>query len=441
MKTFITCLLVVFTAQFSSAQVTQIEFSDVKFNNIGYHNFFKADDRHVYLLGSKSVLEISDSIKEHKLSSSIGYLITNESNTKLGQVFDSTSFKLYRLDRSYPSSFKTEITLSCIDLKNTLASKKYEFKTADKKLDSSNFHLFVNNGVLNLYVATNDYLSVYELNNELQDFKLLSSEKLINKKVIFQTDPFNNFYRMDIVKLENKGAYELALFNFNESENQFLSYGFLPIEIDDEIIDKITNQLIFTPILSVNPLNKNSCVLSFSFLTEKANDNSAVANRYRKHHIYECNFKEESYNKHVINQQKLASITQPGLDIIFQKDDIKYLEKGTIELDYNPYSVSGKNNQSHYYRMEYLLGENNQFESKLHEYHVDILPWLDDRIDHEDNSILNEPQKYSKILFDLLEHSSVYTGENEITSYLFAIGNQKNGYFGYYFVFKTQLEN
>jgi hypothetical protein len=91
--------------------------------------------------------------------------------------------------------------------------------------------------------------------------------------------------------------------------------------------------------------------------------------------------------------------------------------------------------------MEYLLGENNQFETKLHDYHIDILPWLDDRIDQEENSILTEPQKYSKILFDLEQHSSIYTGKNEITTFWFAIGYQKNGYFGYYFVFKTQLEN
>lgn len=441
MKTFITFLLVVFTTQFSSAQVTQIEFSDVKFKNISFHNFFKADDKHVYLLGSKSVIEISDSLKEHKLSTSIGYLITNETNTKLGQAFDSTSFKLYRLDRSYPSSFKTETTLSCIDLKNTLASKKYEFKADDKKLDSSNFHLFVNNGVLNLYVATNDYMSVYELNNELQDFKLLSSEKLMNKKVIFQTDPFNNFYRMDIVRLENKNTYEIELFQFKESENQFLSIGILPVEIESSIIDNKTNQLIYTPILSVDPLNKNSCVLSFSFLTEKAKDNSTVANRYREHHIYECNFEDENSNKYIINQQKLASISQPGLDIIFQKDKIKYLEKGMIELDYNPYSVSEKNNQSYYYRMEYLLGENNQFETLLHDYHIDILPWLDDRIDHEESSILTRPRKYSKILFDLEQHASIYTGDNEITTYWFAIGYQKDGYIGYYFVYKTKLEN
>jgi hypothetical protein len=184
MKTFITCLLVVFTAQFSSAQVTKIEFSNLKAKKINYSNYFIADEKHAYLIGLKRIVEISDSTRELKINPKVKGVEYYDGNLylRLSRVFDSTTFKLYTLEFTNGFIGSNVVKLTCLDLKNPMNSSQILYSNNVKDILKCRFYLTMDEGKIKLFHWSEKSITPSEVDANFTGFTLLSTEEITTKK-------------------------------------------------------------------------------------------------------------------------------------------------------------------------------------------------------------------------------------------------------------------
>lgn len=447
MKTFITCLIVVFTAQFSSAQVTKYEYPTITNLNFGLNEMLFADENHIYLIGKKEIIEFSDSIQERKINPSINNiaLYPESSHLRLCQTFDTVNFKLYKLEISVASVTGSTVKLTCLDLKNPLNSKQFLFGSHLKHLGEYIFYISLNKGKINLLQISSESIQKYEVDSEFTSIKLVSTEKYQQRKIYLFNDLFNNLYMAEIVK--NNNNFDFSISKYSHENEYFEALGTESINLENDLLNE-DKDLEFRPSFYINHLNNDQVVISFSKSTEKAKDNSAVANMYREHYIYECDLADESYILKKVSDKSIAGLNS-SLEVIFQKDKVVYLEKDVIMYDPNPNSISEKNSGVYYYRMEYLFDEDQKMETKLHIDRSDMVLWLDGHYEEDECKSIELPSKnYTPQVVNKLS-KSFYSAPNELTTYTFRIsikktnlgGYGKSTYCGFFYVFKTQLEN
>lgn len=327
-----------FTAQFSSAQVTKYEYPSFTMKSPGFREIFVADKNHIYLLGKKDIIEFSDSIQQHRLNPSVKNIVVYPGSTyiKLSQTFDSVNFRLYKLEVPTSSVTGSTVKLTCLDLKNPLNSKQILFGSHIKGLDKFSFYLYLNKDKINLLQISSESIQKHEVDSEFKSIKLVSTEKFDKKKYYLFKDLFNHLYLAEMAK--NNKNYDFSISKFSHENEIFEALGTESINLEDDLLNE-DKDLEFEPRFDINHLNNNQLVISFSKSTDKAKDKSAVANRYREHYIYECNLADESFIFKKVSDKSVAGLT-PSLEVIFKKDKVVYLEKGVILYDPNPNSVS-----------------------------------------------------------------------------------------------------
>ncbi len=440
MKTFITCLLVVFTAQFSSAQVTKIEFSNLKAKKINYSNYFIADEKHAYLIGLKRIVEISDSTRELKINPKVKGVEYYDGNLylRLSRVFDSTTFKLYTLEFTNGFIGSNVVKLTCLDLKNPMNSSQILYSNNVKDILKCRFYLTMDEGKIKLFHWSEKSITLSEVDANFTGFTLLSTEEITTKKVYLFNDDLNNLYRAE---MEKRGDQcDFTFYRFSNDDGSFEHIGSELIAIKPQLFSK-SNEFKTSPKFFINHLNNQQLVISFSDLLESTNDNSTLGNRYREHYIYECDLETSSYIEKIVSEKSILSHFVPDLEVIFQNDKVVYLEKSVIQSNYSQTSISDKIGPITYYRMEYWFNDELKYEIKLHPYRIDMLPWLDENLNAEIISSIELPNRKIKQNATKLFESSVYVSSTELLSYRLAIGTKINVHFGYFYVFKTQLEN
>lgn len=440
MKTFITFLLVVFTTQFSSAQVTQIEFSNLKAKKLNYSNYFIADEQHAYLIGRKRIVEISDSTRELKINPKVKGVEYDDLNSyhRLSRVFDTTTFKLYTLEETTAFPGSSVVKLTCLDLKNPMNSSQILYSNNLKDILKCRFYLTINEGKIKLFHWSETSITLSEVDAGFTGFTLLSTEQITTKKVYLFNDALNNLYRAEMEKPGKECVFTFYL--FNNYEGMFEQIGMETIEIKPQLFSK-KNEFKKDPKFFINHLNNQQVVITFSDLLESAEDYSTLGNRYREHYIYECDLEASSYLEKIVSEKSILSHFVPDLEVIFQNEKVVYLEKSIIQSNYFPTSISDRIGPITYHRMEYWFNDELKYEIKLHPYHIDMVPWLDENLNVEIISSIELPNRKIKQNATKLFESSVYVSNNELLSYRFAIGKKINVHFGYFYVFKTKLEN
>jgi hypothetical protein len=241
--------------------------------------------------------------------------------------------------------------------------------------------------------------------------------------------------------MEKRGDQcDFTFYRFSNDDGSFEHIGSELIAIKPQLFSK-SNEFKTSPKFFINHLNNQQLVISFSDLLESTNDNSTLGNRYREHYIYECDLETSSYIEKIVSEKSILSHFVPDLEVIFQNDKVVYLEKSVIQSNYSQTSISDKIGPITYYRMEYWFNDELKYEIKLHPYRIDMLPWLDENLNAEIISSIELPNRKIKQNATKLFESSVYVSSTELLSYRLAIGTKINVHFGYFYVFKTQLEN
>lgn len=440
MKSLLLCLVVLFFSYQAIGQVSKIEFSNLKAKKLNYSNFFIADEKHAYLIGLKRIVEISDSTRELKINPKVKGVEYIDENLyqRLSRVFDSTHFKLYTLEETmaYPGS--SIVKLTCLDLKNPMNSSQILYSNNLKDIFKCRFFLSLNEGKITLFHWSEKSIKVSEVDAGFTGFNLLSTEEIATKNVYLFNDEMNAIYRAEMEKSDD--LFQFTFYKYEKNTNLFERIGTETITLQPKLFTK-KNEFITQPNFAINHLNNQQLVISFSGLLERLEYNGTLGNRFREHYIYECDLEAETYLEKIVSEKSVLSHFVPDLEVIFQNSKIVYLEKSVIQNDYKLQPLTDKSDQISYYRMEYWFDDELNYEIKLHPYRMDMLPWLDDNLNDELCAQIDLPKRKIKQNATKLHESSLYVSSTELVSYRFAIGTNHNVHFGYFYVFKTPLED
>jgi len=180
--------------------------------------------------------------------------------------------------------------------------------------------------------------------------------------------------------MEKRGDQcDFTFYRFSNDDGSFEHIGSESIEIKPQLFSK-SNEFKTQPKFFINHLNNQQLVISFLYLLESSHDNSKLGNRYREHYIYRCDLWTFSYIEKIVCEKSILSHFVPDLEVIFQNENVVYLEKSIIQSNYSPTSISDKIGPITYYRMEYWFNDELKYEIKLHPYRLDMVPWLDENL-------------------------------------------------------------
>lgn len=428
MKKITIILLALFFKAFAFSQETKIEFNNlnIKTNDLIDHKVVFVDENNSVLITKKKIVKISNEVSVLDVNP----VIYNKTifGTEVENALDTTNLKYYTLNIVSPNSFNTNVYINYWDFNNSKLSTLIEFKI--NKPHSNNFILFVNEEKLNLLVWTHLKYEIFEVDFIAKKFK--SQLKVESTSTNFQ---FEKNEKGEIYKIETNTSdlkQDIKILKLNKNDFSFAEFGDLVININEGI--KIGNDEYSSQRrVKINPFDNNQIVIYYSQLTEKANDKSALDNRYREHFIYECDIKNETINEKKIIDKSMYTFENKGLEIIFQKTKIVYLE-------FLPVIYKDDEGNQIRSRLEYVFDEENELSDlKLRMYLDDIKPSLEKKIDKEDLEIINERKINDKGYAQHYKDYSAYKSKDELVCYRFLIEGQKKGYGGYFKVFKVKL--
>lgn len=427
MKKITIILLALFFKVFAFSQESKIEFSNLKLNEkeLDRYKLIEINDNLAFMICKSKIVEISDKIKVSEIDPKI--YSNTISGSQFDYILDTFNLRFYSVQSVFVSSFKTKICLNYWDFKNSNLSKTIEYKT--NKSWRTNYCFSVYNGKLIFFVDSEDEILIYEVDFLTENFNLISTIEKGGKDIVLYNIN-GKVFQIQTININNK--QELVLSSYNQKDIKFSEFGRISINLNKSILRE-NDKILAERKIEINELNNDQFVVYFSQLTEKAKDKSALANKYREVYIYECNLLDEEVTEKIIQDKNFYSMQNTGLEVIFQKDKIVYLESSLVSYL--------RDNEQVICRLLYVFDdENNLIELKLVDDQSDMVLFLEESIDVSIRKELGDKEVTFSKYYPHFDSRSVYNYNNELVSYRFKIQGSKDGYSGYYYVYKNQLK-
>ncbi len=418
------------------SQIIKKEFSNVKidFKELLYYQFVFFDENKSFIIGKSKIIEFSDEVKVLNVNPNMGY--KTQSEEVIDNSIDTLNLRFYNIQKDL---FNRKVYLNYWDFNDPILSKSIEFKASDSF--NSKCFLISNDGKLTVICDNNKEINIYEINFQSESFRLVSTIEKGNNSMEIIKDNCGSLFCIKTTKtnLEN----ELVFQSYSAKDYSFNEIDSLSFEINESInLDKdisTTKRKIV-----VNPSDKSKWVICYSQLTNEVKNNKISNDRNREYFIYECDLIKKSVNEKIITDKSLTTNVEISLEIIFQNKNTFYLEETVVNKIEDKKDVP--------YRLQYVFNEDTENPElkflqipNIGNIHLYLLNDFNDKVENqkidECNVSYTNDLQYRPQMRDFYHYKHFYNSQNKYINFEFCMQGGKKGFFGYYFVYKKDLNN